>query len=104
MTSIGFNASSLHRPDLDNGGWSESDRIAVWMGSCSIRAKPPSFSVPAGQSRGYTIPSSVTSIGDYAFCGCSSLTSVTIPTSVTSIGNWAFSGCSGLTSVTIPTA
>ena len=48
------------------------------------------------------IPNSVTSIGEYAFSGCSGLTSVTIPNSVTSIGNDAFSGCSGLTSVTIP--
>ena len=36
------------------------------------------------------IPDSVTSIGDSAFWGCSSLTSVTIPDSVTSIGDWAF--------------
>ena len=48
------------------------------------------------------IPNSVTSIGDYTFCGCSGLTSVTILNSVTSIGNSAFSGCSGLKSVTIP--
>ena len=48
------------------------------------------------------IPVSVTAIKDYAFSGCSGLTSVTIPNSVTSIGNSAFSGCSGLTSVTIP--
>ena len=50
----------------------------------------------------YSIPSSVTNIGDRAFEDCSSLTSVTIPNSVTSIGNDAFSGCSGLTSITIP--
>ena len=48
------------------------------------------------------IPSSVTSIGDYAFSGCSGLTSVNIPSSVTSIGVLAFSGCSSLTSMTIP--
>ena len=35
-------------------------------------------------------------IGDYAFNGCTSLTSITIPSSVTSIGNSAFSGCSNL--------
>ena len=49
-----------------------------------------------------TIPNSVTSIGNWAFVGCSSLTSVTIPNSVTSIGESAFAGCSSLTSVTIP--
>ena len=43
----------------------------------------------------------VTTIGKYAFAGCSSLTSVTIPDKVTSIGENAFYGCSGLTSVTI---
>ena len=47
------------------------------------------------------INGSVTSIGDWAFSGCSGLTSITIPDSVTSIGDWAFEGCSGLTSVTI---
>ncbi len=49
-----------------------------------------------------TIPDSVTSIGEVAFSGCTSLTSVTIPDSVTSIGNSAFSDCDSLTSVTIP--
>ena len=49
-----------------------------------------------------TIPDSVTNIKDYAFYGCSGLTSVTIPDSVTRIGSYAFKGCSGLTSVMIP--
>ena len=47
------------------------------------------------------IPSSVTSIGLNAFCSCTSLTSITIPSSVTSIGLNAFGYCSSLTSVTI---
>ena len=49
-----------------------------------------------------TLPNNLTSIGNYAFQNCGSLTSVTIPNSVTSIGSSAFYYCSGLTSVTIP--
>ena len=49
----------------------------------------------------FIIPDSVTSIGSYAFYGCSSLTSVVIPDSVTSIGYNAFYNCDGLTSVVI---
>ena len=49
----------------------------------------------------FTIPDSVTSIGDEAFFYCYSLTSIVIPDSVTSIGNSAFYFCTSLTSVTI---
>lgn len=45
------------------------------------------------------IPSSVTSIGYYAFYDCSGLTSIEIPSSVTSIGDLAFWFCSGLKDV-----
>ena len=49
-----------------------------------------------------TIPDSVTSIGQYAFCVCTSLTEITIPDSVTSIGEGVFFGCTSLTEITIP--
>ena len=48
------------------------------------------------------IEDGVTSIGDYAFRGCSSLTSITLPDSVTSIGDCAFVFCVGLSSITLP--
>ena len=47
------------------------------------------------------IPDYVTSIGEYAFTNCTSLTSVTIGDSVTSIGEYAFERCASLTSVHI---
>ena len=49
-----------------------------------------------------TIPESVTSIETHAFSYCSSLTSITLPDGVTVIGLAAFSRCSSLTSITIP--
>ena len=45
------------------------------------------------------IPSGVTSIGDYVFAKCYSLTSVRIPSSVTNIENYAFSSCVSLTDI-----
>ena len=53
---------------------------------------------PGGKEGSYSIPTNITSIGDSAFSGCTSLISVTFPTSVTSIGASAFSSCTGLTS------
>jgi hypothetical protein len=49
-----------------------------------------------------TISDSVTSIGDYAFDGCTSLAEITIPDSVTSIGDNAFYRCTSLAEITIP--
>ena len=57
-----------------------------------------------GENSEVTIPEGVQSIGDCAFCDCSSLTSLTLPSSLQSIGDWAFNGCSSLTSLTLPSS
>lgn len=50
----------------------------------------------------YIIPNGVTTIGNSAFEGCTSLTAITIPNGVYSIGIASFSGCVSLTDINIP--
>ena len=95
VTTIGewtfYNCSSLQE---FNGKFASED------GRCLIIDGTLNSFAPAGLSE-YTIPNSVTTIGESAFEGCDSLTSVTIPDSVTTIGDEAFRYCSSLTSATI---
>jgi hypothetical protein len=57
---------------------------------------------PGGISGSYTIPSSVTAIGDFAFPSCN-LTNLVFPDSVVAIGQYAFYGCTSMNTVTLPT-
>ena len=50
----------------------------------------------------YSIPNSVTKIGDYAFSACRMLESIFVPDSVTDIGSRAFGECENLKNVNIP--
>ncbi|MBQ7713252.1 MAG: leucine-rich repeat domain-containing protein, partial [Clostridia bacterium] len=78
--------------------------IAGWFGISGLMAygaSSKSLYIGGTKIEGtLTVPEGVTSIGSYAFCDCSGLTSITIPESVTSIGEYAFRDCSGLTSIT----
>ena len=56
---------------------------------------------PAGKSGTFTIPSTVKTIGNYAFT-FSPLTSITIPGSVVTLGEHAFRECTNLISIEIP--
>ena len=65
------------------------------------KVKTTLIQYPVGKSgTAYTI--SVETIGNYAFGGCTNLTSITIYDKVTTIGDGAFYNCTGLTSLTIP--
>ncbi len=57
---------------------------------------------PAARPGGFTVPSTVLSIGPDSFATSTHLTSVSFPTGLRRIGDLAFDGCSGLTSVRIP--
>jgi hypothetical protein len=59
------------------------------------------YQCPQGKTGAIIIPNSVTSIGNYSFYECESITSVTISNSVTIIGEIAFAGCQNLSSLTI---
>ena len=71
----------------------ENDGITISSGALSGQY--------TGTATKIIIPEGVTSIGDSAFKGCSSLTSIAIPSSVTSIGGNVFSSCGSLASITI---
>lgn len=60
---------------------------------------------PAGKTEtSYSIPNSVTLIGEGAFASCRSLTSIDIPSSTTLIGQNAFNWCNSLTAITVDNA
>ena len=57
---------------------------------------------PAAVSGSYSVPSTVTSIGNGAFAGCTGLTGVTLSSALINVSSLAFENCSGLTTITIP--
>ncbi len=104
ITSIGEDAfysctrlAAVHIPDLER--WCTTELSAYRSSPFCYSA---SLYLNGALVTELVIPDSITSIGDFAFLGCASLSSVTFPDSVTSIGNGAFNGCACLSSVTFP--
>ena len=83
-------------PDIPN--LNINPDISNW----DIKYIPSNFFDCNKQIKEFTIPNSVTSIGNRAFASCIGLTSITIPNSVTSMGIGVFSYCAGLTYIEIP--
>ena len=81
--------------DLANLNYCSKDGILYDKQMCTLICFP-------GGKESFSIPESVTTIGDFAFCKCSTLTTITIPNSVTSIGYRAFYGCLALANIVIP--
>lgn len=102
VTEIGrrafFSCSTLTSIDVapDNPFYSSQEGVLYNKNKTTLVA------FPGGRVGTFSIPSSVTSINNEAFKGCSKLTAVTIPESVTSIGYEAFANCSSLTSISLP--
>ena len=87
-------------------GMTISDRIVTYVTFVIISSEYilSSISFRKQNIKSYVIPSSVTSIGDWAFRGCHSLSEIVIPSSVTSIGDSAFSCCHSLSEIVIPSS
>ena len=101
VNSIGtqsfVNCSNLTRFNVSiiNTNYSEVDGVLFNKNQTSL------IKYPGGMQGSYTVPNTVTSIGDYAFLGCGELISITIPNSVISLGSSTFNNCTALTSILI---
>jgi hypothetical protein len=82
---------------IPDNACSNSNAENIFWGNSVTSIENYAFSYCFGFTGSLTIPNSVTSIGSYAFYGCSFTGSLTIGDSVTSIGNGAFQYCSGFT-------
>ena len=98
-TSEFFYCPNLNHINVDSGNTTyASDSSGVLFN----KAMTTLYQYPTVLAGSYVIPSTVTSIANYAFRLCTNLNGVTIPSTVTTINNFAFYQCSSLTSVYIP--
>ena len=81
--------------DVKNKSFSSQDGILY------SKSKLDLIKCPEAKSGDISIPYGVWSIENWAFDGCTGITSIELPTSLTSIGGYAFSGCTGISRIVI---
>lgn len=99
VTNIGYRAFNWC-PDLENITVDKKNPYYDSREGCNAVIKTAMNELVVGCKNSF-IPSSVTGIGEYAFVGCTSLTSIDIPANVEIIGEYAFNDCTSLTTVVI---
>ena len=62
----------------------------------------PQYFLQNAKITSLSLPSSLTSIGSYAFQNCSGLSSLSLPSGLATIDSYAFQNCKGITTLTIP--
>lgn len=107
--AIPSSATSIDAGAFENCSSLESISVAESNANyCSVdgvlysKDKTQLIAYPGGKEGGFSVPETVTSIGDQAFWNCDKLTNISFPNSLTSIGADAFLFCDGLTSIVIP--
>ena len=89
--------STLKRIEINNEKYCSIDGVLFNKGATEL------IIYPKGKSETtYTVPESVTVLGDCSFFAVNNLKNINISDGVTRIGKGAFEYCSGLTNITIP--
>lgn len=106
LTSVHWNAINCEIEKLGQGNYFppfyQLENITEFIFGDKVQSIPACLCCGLKGLTTFSIPESVTHIGDYAYTECTGLTSVTIPNTVKYVGTGAFMDCTNLTAVTIP--
>ena len=99
LTRLVFNSNQCVPPGSDGSAWFRQCPLTTVELGPNVTALPDYFLCGQTVLKAFTFPSTVQSIGKYAFRNCQALETVTIPEQITSIGSQAFADCPALRTV-----